>query len=120
MLHNAGGVLLFYFNYIKLCNKLNKSPSAVGEELGFTRSAVTGWSRGSIPRKASLQAIADYFNITVDELLNETEPQKPTPTGLPASGGVEVTPLEAELLAAYRRLSPAQRQALLALLGIES
>lgn len=73
----------------------------------------------------NLLAVCDDMDVTLseqDSILPVTggDPQKPTPTGQQASGGVEVTPLEAELLAAYRRLSPAQRQALLALLGIES
>ena len=86
-------------------------------ELGLSKNSFVNWrDRGTIPSGATLQKIADYFHVPVESLTEE----KPTPTGLPASGGVEVTPLEAELLAAYRRLSPAQRQALLALLGIES
>jgi len=61
---------LFYSNYVKLCSKLNKSPSAVGEELGFTRASVTGWGNGATPRKSSLIKIADYFGVTVAELMS--------------------------------------------------
>ena len=60
---------MFYSNYVKLCSKLNKSPSAVGEELGFTRASVTGWGNGATPRKSSLIKIADYFGVTVAELM---------------------------------------------------
>lgn len=61
---------MFYSNYVKLCSKLNKSPSAVGEELGFTRASVTGWGNGATPRKSSLIKIADYFGVTVTELIS--------------------------------------------------
>ena len=57
---------MFYINYVALCNKIGKSPSAVAEEMGFMRSVVTRWSR-----QATLQKVADYFGITVDELLGK-------------------------------------------------
>lgn len=70
---------MFYSNYVKLCSKLNKSPSAVGEELGFTRASVTGWGNGATPRKSSLIKIADYFGVTVTELMLGGEEQKKAP-----------------------------------------
>lgn len=70
---------MFYSNYVKLCSKLNKSPSAVGEELGFTRASVTGWGNGATPRKSSLIKIADYFGITVTELMSGVGEQENAP-----------------------------------------
>lgn len=76
---------MFYSNYVKLCSNLNKSPSAVGEELGFTRASVTGWGNGATPRKSSLIKIADYFGVTVTELMSGVEEQKEAP-GISAEG----------------------------------
>lgn len=76
---------MFYSNYVKLCSKLNKSPSAVGEELGFTRASVTGWGNGATPRKSSLIKISDYFGVTVTELTDGVEEQKEAP-GISAEG----------------------------------
>ena len=70
---------MFYSNYVKLCSKLNKSPSAVGEELGFTRASVTGWGNGATPRKSSLIKIADYFGVTVTELMAGVGEQEKAP-----------------------------------------
>lgn len=70
---------MFYSNYVKLCSKLNKSPSAVGEELGFTRASVTGWGNGATPRKSSLIKIADYFGVTVTELMAGVGEQENAP-----------------------------------------
>lgn len=70
---------MFYSNYVKLCSKLNKSPSAVGEELGFTRASVTGWGNGATPRKSSLIKIADYFGVTVSELMAGVGEQENAP-----------------------------------------
>ena len=79
---------MFYSNYVKLCSKLNKSPSAVGEELGFTRASVTGWGNGATPRKSSLIKIADYFGVTATELMSGVEEQKEAP-GISAEGAKE-------------------------------
>jgi hypothetical protein len=73
------GLFLFYSNYVKLCSKINKSPSAVGEELGFTRASVTGWGNGATPRKSSLIKIADYFGVTVTELMSGVGEQEKAP-----------------------------------------
>lgn len=70
---------MFYSNYVKLCSKLNKSPSAVGEELGFTRASVTGWGNGATPRKSSLIKIADYFGVTATELMAGVGEQEKAP-----------------------------------------
>ena len=41
----------------------------MSEELDFNRSAVTAWKNGALPRVASRKKIADYFGITVEELM---------------------------------------------------
>ena len=92
VLHKKVVLLLFYINYVALCNKIGKSPSAVAEEMGFMRSVVTRWSKGSVPRQATLQKVADYFGITVDELL-----------------GKEKQPTECELHPANKKLMELSR-----------
>ena len=59
---------MFYYNFVNLCNSINKSPSAVAEEIGFKRSVVTRWSKGTYPRQATMQKIADYFGCSLYEL----------------------------------------------------
>ena len=72
---------MFYLNFVRLCNKIGKSPSAVAEEMGFQRSVVTRWSNGSAPRKATIEKIATFFNVPSEELTGETEQkEKPTPS----------------------------------------
>ena len=77
LLHNLEVLFLFYFRYVDLCNKINKSPSAVAEELGFKRSSVTRWANNSVPRQATLQKIADYFGVTVEYLKGEETKKDP-------------------------------------------
>lgn len=60
---------MFWENFVRECEKIEKYPSYVAEELGFNKSAVTSWKNGSLPRVASRKKIADYFGVTVEELM---------------------------------------------------
>ena len=44
-------------------------PAAVTEELVFSNSMPTSWKNGALPRMSSRKKIADYFGITVEELI---------------------------------------------------
>jgi len=102
---------LFYSNYVKLCSKINKSPSAVGEELGFTRASVTGWGNGATPRKSSLIKIADYFGVTVSELMAGVGEQE----NAPAAEGEGVSAERKALLDIVSSLTDEQCRKLLVL-----
>lgn len=60
---------MFWDNFLAECAKKGKSPAVVAEELGFSNSATTCWKNGSLPRMSSRKKIADYFGITVEELM---------------------------------------------------
>lgn len=90
---------MFYLNFVRLCNGIAKSPSAVAEEMGFQRSVVTRWSKGSVPRKATIEKIAAYFGVPAEELTGEEQKEKPN-----ALDGIEL-----------EKLSPARRALLEAL-----
>lgn len=63
---------MFYDNFVKLCNSVNKSPSAVALEIGIYKSTVSNWkNRGTYPTDATMQKIADYFDVSVEELKKE-------------------------------------------------
>lgn len=60
----------FYEKYLCLCNSINKSPSAVALELKIGKPSVTRWKNGASPRDATVLKIADYFGVTVAELMS--------------------------------------------------
>ena len=60
---------MFWDNFVIECAKKKKSPAAVAEELGFSNSMPTSWKNGALPRMSSRKKIADYFGITVEELM---------------------------------------------------
>ena len=68
---------MFYDNFLRLCNQKGVSPSAAVVEMGFQKSVVTRWKK-SIPTDANKLKIANYFGVSVDELISDTE-QKEKP-----------------------------------------
>lgn len=70
---------MFYTKFVKLCNERNISPSAVAEQIGLSRAANTKWGAGQIPRKATMQKIADYFEVPISYFSDETEEKEKTP-----------------------------------------
>lgn len=78
----------FYEKYLCLCNSINKSPSAVALELKIGKPSVTRWKNGATPRDATVLKIADYFGVTVTELMAGVEEQKEAP-GISAEGAKE-------------------------------
>ena len=68
----------FYNNYVRLCNSVGKTPSAVAVEIGIEKSTVSRWSKGSSPNHATKLKVADYFGCTISDLTGEVE-QKEKP-----------------------------------------
>ena len=65
-----GGDLLF--EKIKsLCETHNISVSKLEKLLGFGNATIVRWGKGCIPTVDKLKAVADYFNVSVDFLLEE-------------------------------------------------
>ena len=64
---------MFYDNYVRLCNSVNKSPSAVAMEIGIAKPTVSRWKTGSKPNHATALKVADYFGVPVSELTGEKE-----------------------------------------------
>lgn len=67
---------IFFDNYVSLCAKIQKSPSAVAEAVGLSRTSPAGWKKGKQPSDVNAQKLADYFGVPVSELLEEQK----TPT----------------------------------------
>lgn len=70
-LQKYGGEIVFYDNFIRLCAQRSVTPSAVMRAIGLNKSSATYWKKGSAPSSDTLQKLADYFGVTVDDLLSE-------------------------------------------------
>lgn len=94
---------MFWKNFVQLCNKNNTTPTAVVLEMGISRGSVTGWKKGSVPNDGTLLRLAEYFNVTVEELISEQKetPPEEIPAGLDEQ--------DIEILNLYSRLSDEQK-----------
>lgn len=70
----------FFTNYNQLCKAAGKSANGVAKELGVASGSVTQWKRGSTPRPATIEMIADYFGVTPEELLFGIKKEPTIPT----------------------------------------
>lgn len=98
---------MFWENFVTQCEKLEKSPTTVVEELGFKRPAVTSWKNGALPQVKNRKKIADYFGITVEELMGTKKE--------PAGEG-ELTEDMKEILEYAQKMGPDERKAFITLL----
>lgn len=99
----------FYEKYLCLCNSINKSPSAVALELKIGKPSVTRWKNGATPRDATVLKIADYFGITVTELMSGVGEQEKAPAEKGEGLDEKITRLYAKL----PKLSDRQREMIL-------
>lgn len=100
-------IFLFWENFEAQCTKIEKTPSTVAKELGFSNSLITCWKKGSAPLVKNRKKIADYFGITVEELMGTKKE--------PAGEG-ELTEDMKEILEYAQKMGPDERKAFITLL----
>lgn len=72
---------MFWNNFEALCAEKGVSYNAAAADVGVKSSGtVTGWKNGAKPRGPVLKRLADYFDVTVEELTGEEQKEKPTPS----------------------------------------
>lgn len=65
---------MFYERYCRLCKDRGKAPSTAAVEMGISKSAVTTWKKlGRTPKIDQLKKVADYFDVSLDYLMDETD-----------------------------------------------
>lgn len=63
---------MFYERFEQLCREKGVTPNKACVEMGYSRSLAAKWKNtGNNPRAEVLTKVADYFGITVSELLGE-------------------------------------------------
>ena len=58
-------------NIDALLVKHDITQEALARIAGVTPGSVTGWRKGSRPRKEAIARLCDYFNITEDDLISD-------------------------------------------------
>ena len=98
---------MFKKNFEKICADRNIAPTRVCSDIGLSNATYSCWTDESVPRKTTLIKLADYFGITVEELLADdlaTVETKKEPIGI-----AEELPDDIKIIAGLvGRLSPEQ------------
>ena len=93
---------MFYDRFKALCENKKTSPTRAAIDMGFSNSITTKWKKtGATPDGVTLAKIAEYFGITVDELLGKEK--QPTTLG-------ELHPANKKLMELSRTLSPEEAE----------
>ena len=59
--------------FIRLCNEKGVAPTVVCKSVGLSDAAFSKWTDESVPRRATLMRIADYFGVSTSYLLGTTD-----------------------------------------------
>ncbi len=73
-----------------LCKQRGESPTSVCLKIGLSNAAYSSWNESSIPRRATLQKLADYFGVSVDYLLGKTDETKEKSTAKVSEEDIKV------------------------------
>lgn len=68
---------MFKETFIRLCNERGVAPTAVCAKIGLSNATFSCWTETSVPRKATLMKIADYFGVSVSYLLGIVDDPDP-------------------------------------------
>ncbi|MCC8069629.1 MAG: helix-turn-helix domain-containing protein [Ruminococcus sp.] len=63
---------MFYNQLENLCKKNGLTVTAFLKQINLSPSKGTAWKGGSIPKYDTLKLIADYFNVTISYLFEDT------------------------------------------------
>ena len=102
---------MFFDRLRSLCSKKGVSPYKACTDVGLNRAAVAKWKNGSQPNGTTVVKLAEYFNVSVDYLLNGES--TPTVAGKRAPEDFQLSAAELELIRKFRRLDARGQSAVL-------
>ena len=68
---------MFFNRFKALCDDKNISVYRACTDIGLNRSAVAKWKNGGKPNGSTAARLADYFGVTTDYLLGQSENSAP-------------------------------------------
>lgn len=64
---------MFYDNFCAICKEKGLKPTNVVNELGLSSGNMTNWKNGRTPKTEVINKIANFLNVSIDELLGNAE-----------------------------------------------
>lgn len=80
---------MFYENLKRICAEKGTSPTTAAIAAGLSSAAPVYWKRGSVPKADTVQKLADFLGVTVNDLLTDT----PAPSKLHREPGEKIAVL---------------------------
>ena len=102
-------IVSFYSNFLKLCSAKNVSPSRAASAIGLSNAAASGWKNGKVPQDTTVQKLADYFGVSVADLMSEK-------SGGPAHVGNGLTEAQRKAVELVMKMSDEQLKVFVATL----
>lgn len=68
---------MFFNRFKQLCDQKNISVYRACTDIGLNRSAVAKWKNGGKPNGSTAAKLAEYFGVTTDYLLGQSEESAP-------------------------------------------
>ena len=72
-----GGTFVFFTRFRELCDERGISVYRACTDIGLNRSAVAKWKAGGRPNGTTARKLADYFGVTTDYLLGQSDKKLP-------------------------------------------
>lgn len=93
--------------FIRLCNERGVAPTTVCNEIGLSNATFSCWTDTSVPRKATLYKLADYFGVSVEYLKGEetTPPAEVSGLDVLPNGRTYMAPLYETVSAGFGALA---------------
>lgn len=101
--------MTFYQKYVALCTERGEKPSPAAQKMGISKTTVNRWKKGGGATDASLQTIANYFNVSVEYLKEDEADEQKKVT---AQGG-DLSDYDSALLTWFHSLPEEKRRAIL-------
>lgn len=94
---------LFSINLKRIMLENGKTQSDIVKDLSFRQATVSDWLNGKkYPRMDKIEMLAQYFRISIDELISVSKQEK-----------MSLSSLELALIKKYRQLSDSDKQEIL-------
>ncbi len=103
---------MFWDRFYSLCAKNGIKPNPLGQNIGISSGIISKWKKGNIPNGETLLKIANYFNCSIDYLLERVDDPALSP---PTESSLRSD--ERLLLDKYRQLTDTQRGELMGYLN---
>ena len=70
-------IFVFYDRFFELCEQAGVTPAKVAESIGVNKSTMYMWKKqGTTPKYATLQKLADYFQVSIESLLDYSDAEQ--------------------------------------------